>query len=122
MPKETIRADGFNVEISWGKGMQSVQMATTVPDATRRILEQLHEAGYAAVPLEYLDDCYAVAGRISPGGPSSDSYDPSAIAEKIEAVGPLFSGWYATLDRREQVNRVIRTMQLARDGAFGKDA
>jgi hypothetical protein len=110
MPRETIKAGDHDVEIGWPtEQLGYVQVATVRPDSTRRVLERLREAGYSVVPTEEREFDYDLLGL--------------AEAIDLRVLPPdRFDGWRAELDQREQVNRLIRALQRARDGAFGKDA
>lgn len=118
MPREKIRTGGSNVEVGWNSSPGSyVQLLTTMPDPTRRILDMLLDAGYAVVPVV----------QLPPN--QNDTYDITETAEKIDAehgisppTGEFFRGFNAVIDDRQTINMLIRTLRRARDRAFGKDA
>lgn len=112
MPKENTRdSSGFQVEVTWHRydqeGSGYLQIAVTAPDQIRRSIEMLRGLGYDVV----------AAG--------AEERDLHELATEVEGKsGP--TGWgtmYATFDNtdRASVNRVIRSMKIARDGAFGRD-
>lgn len=103
MPKERLRAGGdvtFVVEVGWAKNGGEVQVATTVTDAAERLAAILTEHGLKLVDAHTKD----LAGTA-----------------QIAPAAALLAGWHTTLPGRWDVNRLIRVLKTARDGAFGKD-
>src|SRR5262245_41923080 len=93
----------FATEVVWHRDHGYIQLATTCRDGADRIVSILNE---------WLTEA---------GQPTIDA---GTVREKLAAgehPDPDFDGWYATLERREDVNRLIRVLRRARDQAFGRD-
>lgn len=105
MPRETISLDDypFDVVVGWGNSQNQVQVATVAggsPNGAERIVECVNQwLENAGMPLVNYEE----------------------LRRRINNP-PYFEGWYASLTDRRAVNDLIRLLQRARDGAFGKDA
>jgi hypothetical protein len=53
---------------------------------------------------------------------TGDDPDAYGLVDQLRKDGEDFNGFHADLDRRRAVNDLIRLLQRARDGAFGRDA
>lgn len=95
MPKELIASTpGSNVvEVTWGTGPYSVQIATYSHDRliSHTVPKNVVDAGVNPVDIE-----------------TTPEHTP-------------FTGWYADLGR-DEINRLIRVLRRARDKSFGSDA
>ena len=110
MPSEVIYGPGgVHTRVSWGpEGTEMIQIVTQAvqsdePDAadpTERLIgivnEWLKAAGMDQINL--------------------------ATLRELSPNPPFFDGWWAQLDGWTQVNRLIRTLQRARNRSFGDPA
>lgn len=90
------------VEVIWDRDRGYIQVATTVSDSIDRTLN------YVGSWLE---------------AANLPTADLELLRKKLATDPPLnyFDGWYATLERREDINHLIRVAKRARDAAFGRD-
>lgn len=107
MPSEVIYGqDGVDVRVSWGTNqtgpIQIVSQAAKSgdQDPTERLINMVNQWLEAA------------------GEPTIDL----ARVRAVMPFEPFFDGWWAELSDWGQVNRLIRTLQRARDRVFGSPA
>lgn len=101
MPKETIRSEGFDVEVTWGRDQCHVQVATVI---------QPPKAPTRTQPTP--------SGPIETESPASLG---TLVASWSDEEKHTARGLHATLARRHDVNELIRVLRRARDQAFGRD-
>lgn len=108
MPAETIHGGGgvpVDIKVLWGAGCEYVQVAAVHENGTRTVIDMVNEWLVAAKMPTI--DYYQLVKALVEGGDIHDR--------------PEFRGWYATIDDRAGVNRMIAVLRRARDHAFGKD-
>lgn len=92
---EEVPPPPFDVEVTWHRDGNVVQVATTAADADERLRTWVEATGGTD------RDCQPV---------------PSAPATSFHE----FTGWHVDLNRAA-VNQLIRVLRTARDQTFGKD-
>lgn len=108
MPAETIYGrDGVDVRVSWGDAeMETVQIVTQV--AKRDGVDDPTERLFGII-----NDWLTAAG------------EPPLDLAKLKAAlpyTPFFDGWWVELGSWGTVNKLIKTLQRARDRSYGPPA
>lgn len=92
--------------MGWWGGMPKENVRDCAVDSQRVELTWRHESP-------------DVEGHVQLGTVNHNS--PFTFPATDECKGLPFNGWFVTLDR-DGINRLIRKLRLARDGAYGTDA